>query len=259
MYISPFAEIIGRARRVLRDLVMDRFTYRATLAYRGSAFAGFARQPGLTTVEGTVVAALAPLVPALAGLSVGGRTDRGVHATGQVISFWSRQPLDVEAIEAAIDAAAPGDLAALEVRLVSRRFHAQHSARMRRYAYFLIDGGRYDASRLDRMLVPLIGRRDFGAFARDTYPGAKTERRLIEARAQRIAPDQLRLEFAADGFLRRQIRVMVGTLLREADAGGEEQVMLRIAETRDRRATGHPADPDGLVLTYVGYEPLRPR
>ncbi|MCC7386937.1 MAG: tRNA pseudouridine synthase A [Deltaproteobacteria bacterium] len=238
---------------------MDRFTYRVQLAYRGSAFAGFARQPGQITVEGVVVAALSPLIPELQGVSVGGRTDRGVHAIGQVISFWSRRPLETEAIEAALDRAQPGDLSASDVRLVPRRFHAQHSAQLRRYAYFYEDSGRLDAALLDRLVGALSGRRSFHAFARDTSAGASCVRRLYQACAVRIDPRTIRFDFGAEGFLRRQVRVMVATALREAQHGADDEALLRLAEQGDRRATAAPADPDGLYLTYVGYEPLRTR
>lgn len=238
---------------------MERFTYRVTIAYRGDAFHGFARQPGLETVESTIVAALSALVPALEGLSVGGRTDRGVHATGQVISFWSREILKPADIEHAIDSAKPDALAALDVRWVPRRFHAQHSAQARRYVYFFDDGGSLDATRVQRLLFPLMGRRSFRAFARDTLPGASYERRLFEASARRVFVDgqpRLRFDFAADGFLRRQIRILVATAVREAQQQQDDLALLRLAELGDRSATAPPAEPGGLYLTAISYEAL---
>lgn len=238
---------------------MERFTYRVTIAYRGDAFHGFARQPGFDTVESVIVAALSPLVPNLEGLSVGGRTDRGVHATGQVISFWSRVALDPREIEEAIDTAKPGALAALEARWVPRRFHAQHSAQARRYVYFYPDDGTLHETHLNGVLLPLLGRRSFRAFARDTLPGASFERRLLEARARRVLLDgdpHIRFDFAADGFLRRQIRVLVATAIREVTLAAGDFALLRIAESGDRSATAPPAAAGGLYLTAVSYEAL---
>src|SRR5689334_19445803 len=145
---------------------MDRHTYRIEIAYRGFGFVGFKRQVGERTVESQLVAALAPLVPDLPKLAAGGRTDKGVSATGQVISFWSRPRLALDRIAQAIDEAAPGEIFALDVREVSRSFHAQFSAKSRRYL-FVWPGDADLAPAIDRMLCVLIGRRSFHAFARD--------------------------------------------------------------------------------------------
>lgn len=234
----------------------DRFNYRVTLAYRGPAFMGFARQPGLETVEGVVLEAVSAVAPDVKGLAVGGRTDRGVHALGQVVSFWSREPRDPRALEEAIDAARPDALAALEVRRVPRPFHAQHSATLRRYAYVLEDGHGIDVGRLDRMLMALVGRRDFGAFARDTPPGQATVRTLFAAGARPIG-DGIRIELVGDGFLRRQVRVVVGTALRELGReGAEDDVLVQLLEGGDRAAMAVPAAPERLYLVKVGYHAL---
>ena len=110
---------------------MKRHTYRAEIAYDGSAFAGFCRQPGLRTVESTLVEALQPFIPELRGVAVGGRTDRGVDAAAQVISFWSRPALELVALHEAIGGVAPGALSLLSLREVPRSFHARPSSRSR--------------------------------------------------------------------------------------------------------------------------------
>ena len=106
-----------------------------------------------------------------------------------------------------------------------------HSARGRRYVYLLPDSeGRHDAFRVDRMLGALVGRRDFGAYARDTPAGKSTMRRLWEARARRVRHEgvgAIRFDFAGDGFLRRQVRV---TVVARTDA-----------EDQEVESTGRPA------------------
>jgi tRNA pseudouridine38-40 synthase len=238
---------------------MQRYTYRVTIAYRGAAFWGFAKQPGHETVESVLIEALSSLDVPLTRVGVGGRTDRGVNATGQVISFWSRDPLDEREIVEVIDRARPDDLAALEARWVPRRFHAQHSAQMRRYVYLFEDGASLDVSRIDRMLLLLSGRRSFRAYARDTLPDESCVRRLFEARARRIGSDSgaiIRFDFAGDGFLRRQVRVIVATAIREAERGANEDALVRIAESEDRGESAPPAAPEGLYLAAIGYEPV---
>jgi tRNA pseudouridine38-40 synthase len=234
---------------------MKRANFRLDLAYDGSAFAGFQQQTGLRTVESTIVEALRPAVPSLRGLSVGGRTDRGVHATGQVASFWTKLSPDSEEIRERIDSAAPGMLLAHEVRRVSASFHAQFSARARSYVYVWPDPA-LDPTPIDRMLRELIGTRCFSAFARDTPPAVPTVRTLLSARAFR-SDGALRFEFNATGFLRRMIRVLVATAIRDAERGAPRSSLLEICESRDRRRTAPPADPGGLTLTKISYDPIR--
>lgn len=241
---------------------MKRHTYRAVIAYDGTAFAGFAAVPGERTVWSTVREALIGAVPSFGKMAAAGRTDRGVSAIGQVISFISQDDVPLDRIARALDEAAPGALAALEVRKVSNSFHAQFSACARRYAYFLDDDGSHDVARMDRMLGALIGRRCFSAFARNTPFGKDTIKTLIEAGVRQVAGErgpQLRFDFAGDAFLRKQVRVMVSTALREAAADLDDDALVRLAELGDRRLTPHPAPPEGLVLARVGYLPLWPK
>lgn len=241
---------------------MNRCTYRAEIAYDGTAFAGFAHVPGERTVWSVLREALVAILPGFGKLAAAGRTDRGVSATGQVISFVSRDPVECSVIMRTLDEAAPGALVALDVRRVAHKFHAQFSASARRYVYLCPDDGTVDVRRLDAMLRALVGRRDFNAFARETPLGKKTVKTLIEARARRAMGESgpvLRFDFAGDAFLRRQVRVLVATALREAHASDDERVLVRLAEAGDRRATALPAPPEGLHLVKVGYEPVVPK
>ena len=239
---------------------MKRATYRAVIAYDGTAFAGFAHVPGERTVWSTLRGALVRVVPGFNKLAAAGRTDKGVSAIGQVISFIGSEPVEPARIAQALDEAAPDELAALEVQRVSNSFHAQFSACARRYVYFAPDDGTIDVALADRMLGALVGTRDFSAFARSTPYGKKTIKTLREARVRRVGTEEgprLRFDLAADAFLRKQVRVLVSTTLREVLLGHDDDALLRLAEGHDRRATPHPAAPEGLFLAHVGYEPLK--
>lgn len=230
-------------------------TYRATIAYEGRAFGGYARQPDLDTVEAALLEALASVAPAPPTIAVAGRTDRGVSATGQVVSFRATGGLEVM-IQEAIDRVRPGALTCLEIRQVERRFHAQYSARARRYVYLHPPSPGLDVPRLDRMLGALQGRRCFGAFARDTPAGQSTVRSLLEARAREVQVDgqpMIRFDLLADAFLRRMVRVLVATAIREANAGSPDQALVELAAAGDRRATALPAPAEGLTLARVIY------
>jgi len=239
---------------------MSRHTYRAVIAYDGTQFAGFAHVPGERTVWSVLQSALTSVVPGLGKLAAAGRTDRGVSAIGQVLSFHASEPVSVDAISRALHEAAPGQLAALDVRRCSSAFHAQYSARQRRYLYLLPDPDELlDVARMDRMLGALVGRRCFSAFARSTPYGKDTIKTLSEARVQRVMGGDVRFDFMAESFLRKQVRVMVSTAVREASWGGDDDALLRIAAARDREATPHPAPAEGLVLVAVGYDPVKLR
>ncbi len=226
-----------------------RVTYRATIAYDGAPFAGYAVQRGARTVESALLEALRPLIPELPAVQCGGRTDRGVHATGQVISFWSRARLPLDALAGAIDGAAPDAIALRDIQEVPRSFHATFAAKSRHYVY--LHEGDADAARLDALLEPLIGERCFSVFARHTPRGATTVRRLYVARARPAGPGRVRFDFRASGFLKRQVRVMVATAL--ANQHQPSDTLLRIAEAGDRWASAPPAPAGGLHLAEVAY------
>ncbi len=236
-----------------------RVTYRLELAYDGAKFHGYARQPGLRTVDDTLRAAFAELIDGKIALPVGGRTDRGVHATGQVVSFWSRGALRQQEIADTVERVGQGDIAVMDLRIVPRWFHARYSALGRRYVYLHRDEGELDVARLDRMLCALVGRRCFSAFARDTPQGTKTDRTLDVATARRVTEETVRFDFAARSFLRKQVRVMVATALREALLGADDDALVQLAANGERGATPLPADPGGLYLRRVEYEPFSKR
>eukprot|EP00741_Cyanophora_paradoxa_P007065 tig00001086_g6836.t1 len=244
-----------------------RRTYVVGLRYLGSAFEGYARQTGKETVEGVVLKALAPLSSTPLTVMVAGRTDAGVHALGQLVSFYSYDAIDHAAIRAAIDACCPGALRVTFVRETPRSFHAVFSARWRRYAYYVDAGAGLDVALLDRMLGRLVSPelpRDMTAFARDTPLGKNTEKRLLLARARpcRLAGGEpaVRIDLAADGFLRRQVRVLASTAVREALAGSDEDALVRIAATRDRLRTADPGHPHRLCFMQPShFEAILPR
>ena len=232
-------------------------TYRLVIAYDGRGFAGFARQPARRTVEGTLRAALARVAPDLTAFSAAGRTDRGVSACGQVVSFRTRADDVGPALMRAVDEAAPGELACLEARAVPRGFHAKFSASSRTYVYLArACAPRVEVDRIDRLINGLVGTRCFSAFARDTPAGASTVRTLMRAHARQVRDmehDAIRFDFTATSFLRRQVRVMVSTSMREALAGAADERLAELAASGDRTRTAPPADPTGLTLVRVTY------
>ena len=233
-------------------------TYRVTLGYDGAQFHGYAIQPDVTTVERVLRRALRPFAgDRKLALAVGGRTDRGVHAVRQVVSFKLPRSMPTAELFLALNRCHPG-LWIDEVRAVPKWFHAHFCARARHYVYLAPDDGSACPIRMQRQLDALAGRRCFYAFARDTPGGQPTLRRLSVATVRPVTfngQSRLRFDFCADAFLRRMVRVLVSTTLATGRHDAPPDALVRLAERRDRRATGWPAPPEHLYLASVDYDP----
>lgn len=234
------------------------FDHAAVIAYDGRFFAGYARQPNRRTVEGGIRTALEPVIPGLRRLAVAGRTDRGVSATYQVISFRGDASIAADELRRALGQIAPEHLQCRFAGPAPRGFHAQFWALERRYAY-LYPARAEDLAlqpRIEALLLELEGRRCLRAFSRETPEGRSTVRHLLRARCQLRHLDEqpvLCFELVANGFLRRMVRVLVATALEAARSKAPSSTLVRIAQTQDRSLTARAAPPEHLRLVGVGY------
>jgi len=242
---------------------------RCLLAYDGTAFAGWQRQPRGRSVQAEVEAAIERVTGFQARVVGAGRTDAGVHALGQVAHFDTPWLRTVAELRRAVGAVLPDDVALRAMSVAGTGFHARHSAVARRYRYVAVVGRdrrpleRYDVagirSAVDVATVAeaaghLLGWHDFGAFGHPMYRGGSTVRRL-EAVLVRSDGRRLVMEFEADAFLRHQVRRMVGLLL---DIG-HGRVPLAAARENLERSPEAPvprrAAARGLTLVAVRYPP----
>jgi len=232
---------------------MERRTYALEIAYLGTHFSGFARQPGRRTVEGVLRSALEAqgLNP---GLAVAGRTDAGVHARRQLVSFRMRAPLDLEALRLALSPAA--DLRLLRAGRVEDSFHARASAIERRYLYRLRIGGcessfrwvlpeaSFDWERAAAVLEAQLGAIDRRPFT--TRPSASKITSLREASLRRLGARRLVASFRADGYTRHLIRNWMAAAI--AAAAGKPA-----PSSSSHGFHGRPAPAGGLCLWEIDY------
>lgn len=244
--------------------------YRLTLAYDGTDFEGWQVQAraGARTVQGVLQAGLSRLAGGAAVRVAGaGRTDAGVHALGQVVSFELQRTLEPAALARGLNAVLPDELRVLAAAFTDPGFHARRSAVSKHYRYLLDTEpvqnplrrryvahlpGPLDEGRLREAATLFLGRHDFASL-QSSGGSVKTTVRTITRSEACLEDACLRYEVEADGFLRRMVRSLVGGLL--AAARGELGVAeLRAAlERRDRRHWPPPAAARGLTLVRVAY------
>jgi tRNA pseudouridine38-40 synthase len=237
------------------------------VGYDGTRYAGFQVQPDAPTVQGELEKALATIYGEAVRIAGAGRTDAGVHATGQVISFRSATELDPATIRRGVNALLPADIATNDLDEASEDFHARFSATGRTYEYRIrcapqrepLERHRehwipqaLDVDAMERATAALVGRHDFAAFATGA-PREKTERTVLRAAWERDG-SLLRLEIEADGFLRGMVRAIVGTLLWVGTGHTPAERVTAIVSSRDRSQAGPNAPAAGLCLIAVRYD-----
>ncbi|MGZ6963382.1 MAG: tRNA pseudouridine(38-40) synthase TruA [Acidimicrobiia bacterium] len=242
---------------------------RLLLAYDGTGFRGFAIQPDRRTVEGVLAKALGQVLHTEIAITCAGRTDAGVHAWGQVVSFPATPGLEPDRLQASLNGMLGPESVVREAELVAPGFSARRSAVWRRYRYTVVNRpcadpfrARYawwvpqplDLSVLRLAADPFMGERDFGSFCRPpTIGGRSLVRQVFESHWTDLGDGLLRYDVRANSFCWQMVRSMVGTMVDVGLGKRRPGDIMGILRQRDRAAAGEPAPPHGLCLWDVGY------
>lgn len=242
--------------------------YRLTLEYDGSRYNGYQAQAGLPSVQAAVETAIHAFCGEQIRLQAAGRTDAGVHATGQVVHADLEKDWPARTVMNALNAHLIEEaVTVLDAKVAPDDWHARFSATERRYLYRIlnrpappaIDRGLVwhvkkplDAEAMHAAAQVLVGHHDFTTF-RDLACQAKSPVKTLDEAIVRRVGEEVHLTFRSRSFLHRQVRSMTGTLA-EVGAGRWSRNDVRAAlEARDRKACGPVAPAQGLYLTGVSY------
>ncbi|GAB6280404.1 MAG: tRNA pseudouridine(38-40) synthase TruA [Thermovirga sp.] len=245
--------------------------YAAKIAYDGSRFCGWQRQSGIAgeTIQESMEAALLILNKRATAVVAAGRTDGGVHAMGQVISFETACDWDPLKLRNAIDANTPGSISVLSVAGVSDTFSARHSALWREYVYFTWkepgcpphirpfvwrNPATWDYGAVRTVCRSLNGRHDFRAFCRKNDCPENSVRTIMSAGFSRKGP-LCRIRIRGKSFLTNMMRIILGSI--DLVAAGKRDISWfeSLLDGASRQEAGATAPGSGLFLWKVGYDP----
>ena len=244
-------------------------TFRLTLEYDGSDFAGWQSQrQGERTVQDTLGAALAEIAGQPVRVRGAGRTDAGVHAEGQVAAVTLATRLDAATLARALNAKLPVDVAVVAACAAAEGFDPRREARSKLYRYAIWNGAApsplrrrrshhvresLDVGAMRSAAAGLLGRHDFASFQAAGSTVGPTTRSLTRAAVEGEARGDLRVELEGDGFLRHMVRNVVGTLLEIGLGRRDPDSLPALLAARDRAAAGPTAPACGLTLVRVDY------
>lgn len=244
-------------------------TVRLLVSYDGTDLFGWQIQPQARTGQGDLEKALAKVLKTPVKTAAAGRTDTGVHAVGQVVSFQTPKVIPQEAWVPALNSVLPRDIAVWRAEETAPGFHARHSAISRSYRYSVVFKGpraplkaRYaswigetlDLDRMEEVWTSLLGTHDFTHFG-STGSDPVSPICTVNAARMVVVGDTLHFEITADHFLYHMVRRLVGTALRVGRGVLSKDGFYATWAGAGPKPTGPTAPPHGLTFMGVGYPP----
>ena len=244
--------------------------YFMTFSYDGSRYKGFQKQPSVRTVQGELEQALKKINGSIdVKICASGRTDAGVHAINQKAHFDMDKDIEVSKLKDALNSLIPDDIYVKDVSLVSSDFHARFNVKAKEYVY-IINMGEYnpiekdyvyqynkklDVVEIQRALKYLEGTHDFKSFTKSSDEREDYVRTIVQTNLIRELRDvnKIKISFLGTGFMRYQVRNMVGTLIEIGEGKKKSEEIIDILKAKDRKLAGKTASPVGLYLKDVLY------
>lgn len=248
--------------------------YRMLVAYDGAEFHGFAANPGVATVAGTLQQSLRRILGYEATLTCAGRTDAGVHGWGQVVSFDAGE-FSLRKVQQSLNKLCGPAIVVRELEVADDHFDARHSAKARLYHYRVLNrrvpdpflhrttwqvSADLDLDAMNAGGAHLLGEHDFASFCRkrhvrteDGTVEASLTRLVEELQWERLPDDIVRLTIGASAFCQQMVRSIAGTLVDVGTGKFTPDDIPAILAARDRNAAGQVAPPQGLTLMSVTY------
>ncbi len=241
---------------------------RLVVAYDGSGFHGFAESRDVRSVAGTLLGAIESVTGDRPDLTVAGRTDKGVHAWGNVVSFALAPGVDPDRLADSLNSMLGPEIVVRSADIVASDFDARRQAQWRRYRYTIVNRSVPDPFRsrfawwvehsLDVRSMraaadPFIGTHDFASFCRRGPEGSSTTRHVLDSSWHDDGDGILVYEIRATAFCWQMVRSVVGTLVEVGSGKKTPGEVLAIIRTKDRSTAGQLAPPEGLCLWDVGY------
>ncbi len=241
--------------------------YKLTIAYDGTRFFGWERQPDRDTIQGKLESVLEKLCGASVDVIGAGRTDAGVHARAMVASVRMDVQESCEEIRDYLNRYLPDAIAVREVKEAGDRFHARYNALGKTYRYTCFDGPvkpvfdrryvtmldyRPDVEKMRAAAAILTGEHDFRSFCGNPRMKKSTVR-LVDSITIERYKDRIQFTFHGTGFLQNMVRILVGTLLEVGRGYWEVEYVQTILDAKDRKLAGPTAPPEGLCLMKVDY------
>jgi tRNA pseudouridine38-40 synthase len=238
-----------------------------TVAYDGTAYAGWQIQPDQPTVQAAIETAWHEITRESVRVMAAGRTDAGVHALGQVVGVATESQLATTELHRALNAVLPDDVAIVAVEEAPENFHATHDAVRKTYRYQIHNGRTpdvfnrrfvwhypqpLDAVKMHAAAPALVGTHDFSSFESAGSERPDSVRTLFAVNVARDA-DRITIEVTGDGFLYNMVRAIVGTLVEVGKGSRHVAWMAEVLAARDRTFAGQTAPPQGLFLVRVEY------